>query len=300
MRNYDWNFGFGFGTRHPVRRGGYDRGVAGGGYGRSPMGGSPGAGRAAQGGRGGYGSQGGYGRGVYGEDYPVFGGIPGGQREGMYYGGEGRQRGGGAYGRDFERSGGWGRPGADYPRPEQQRRGGMGGRGLQGGSRYGQEMERPRGRYDQQQARQPFLPESAYTRHPELNRPPVRERWSASQYGVEWTADDAEIEFGVRQNLHQDSYIDVDRIEVEVDEGVVTLRGEVDNFLQARYAWDDTWETDGVRGVVNLLTVRTDRPAPDAEEPASSATAETPERAEPTEPPSAASENGSGSGDQIS
>jgi hypothetical protein len=30
--------------------------------------------------------------------------------------------------------------------------------------------------------------------------------------------------------------------------------------MEARYAWDDAWETEGVRGVVNSLTVRTDVP----------------------------------------
>jgi osmotically-inducible protein OsmY len=41
---------------------------------------------------------------------------------------------------------------------------------------------------------------------------------------------------------------------------VVTLTGEVDDFLKARYAWDDAWEAEGVRGVVNNLTVRADLP----------------------------------------
>jgi osmotically-inducible protein OsmY len=43
-------------------------------------------------------------------------------------------------------------------------------------------------------------------------------------------------------------------------DGVVTLSGEVDDFLEARYAWDDAWEAEGVRGVINNLTVRTAEP----------------------------------------
>ena len=41
---------------------------------------------------------------------------------------------------------------------------------------------------------------------------------------------------------------------------MVTLKGEVDDYLEARYAWDDAWEAAGVRGVLNQLTVRTDEP----------------------------------------
>jgi hypothetical protein len=47
-----------------------------------------------------------------------------------------------------------------------------------------------------------------------------------------------------------------------VEEGVVTLTGEVADFMEARYAWDDAWESPGVRGVVNNITVRTDLPHP--------------------------------------
>jgi hypothetical protein len=261
MRDYDWSFGFGFGTRYPIRRSGYDRGY-GGGYGRPPMGGSadPGGGRSRQG-RGGYGPARGYDRGIYGEDYPVFGGVPGGRREGMYYGGGGRQREGGAYGQDFERGGGRRRPGPEPVRGGFPPRGGMGS-GPRGGAPYRQGAGQPRTPYDAGYARQPFLPDVAYQRHPELERtaPQRRDRWIPGRFAAVGP-DDEEIQSGVRQNLYQDNFIDADQIEVEVNGGVVTLRGEVDDYLQARYAWDDAWETDGVRGVVNLLVVRTDQPA---------------------------------------
>jgi len=74
---------------------------------------------------------------------------------------------------------------------------------------------------------------------------------------------DAEIRQAVLENLFDDTWIDPQRIDVSVDDGVVTLRGEVADFMEARYAWDDAWETAGVRGVVNHLTVRSDLPGPE-------------------------------------
>lgn len=67
---------------------------------------------------------------------------------------------------------------------------------------------------------------------------------------------DDEIRDDVQEALFQDSWIEPDRIEVEVDNGIVTLKGEVRDFMEARYAWDDAWDTPGVRGVINQLTVQ--------------------------------------------
>ncbi len=78
---------------------------------------------------------------------------------------------------------------------------------------------------------------------------------------------DDDVRESVRENLFQDSYVNPDRIDVQVDRGVVTLRGEVEDFLQARYAWDDAWESPGVRGVINNLTVRTDRASDEMDMP---------------------------------
>jgi hypothetical protein len=133
---------------------------------------------------------------------------------------------------------------------------GMRGRGEYGG--YG-------GGYDAGFTRETFVPEQAYRRHPELDRPQehLRGRWPERGHamgGMGAGMDDGEIRQSVRQNLHQDSWIRPDRIQVEVNGGVVTLTGEVDDYMQARYAWDDAWETGGVRGVINNLTVRTDQP----------------------------------------
>ncbi len=96
------------------------------------------------------------------------------------------------------------------------------------------------------------------------------DRWPAGASA--WRSrrlDDEDIREAVRENLFQDSYIDPGRIDVNVDRGVVTLRGEVDDFLEARYAWDDAWESPGVRGVINHLTVRTDRASDEMDMPQS-------------------------------
>lgn len=69
---------------------------------------------------------------------------------------------------------------------------------------------------------------------------------------------DEDVREAVRENLFQDTWVDPRGIRVEVSDGVVTLEGEVRDFMEARYAWDDAWESDGVRGVINNLTVRSD------------------------------------------
>ncbi|HEX5724130.1 MAG TPA: BON domain-containing protein [Longimicrobiaceae bacterium] len=126
------------------------------------------------------------------------------------------------------------------------------------GPAYGARPSQARG-YDRGFAREPFVPEEAYRRHPEYGQPRHGpQRWNEGDYRGEPTDDD--LAHAVRARMYQDAWLDVDRIDVAVEDGVVTLTGEVDDFLEARYAWDDAWETPGVRGVVNQLTVRTDRP----------------------------------------
>lgn len=126
-----------------------------------------------------------------------------------------------------------------------------------------------RGGYGSAYADRPFMPEVAYRRHPEYERPPRNAggRWpdqpSGPAYGYAGEPDDEEVKQSVRESLYGDSWVDADRIEVEVEDGVVTLTGKVDDYMEARYAWDDAWETPGVRGVVNQLTVST---GPDQDE----------------------------------
>jgi hypothetical protein len=176
------------------------------------------------------------------------------RRRGRY--GEGR-------GRVFERDGAWGRGESGYPdeqsppagewarRWETERWGGTRGR-----------YDRPMRGYDE-----PFLPEAAYRRHPELDRPPRRSggAWPTSgrARGGRETTMDRDVRQAVRESLYQDAWLQADSIRVEVENGIVTLRGDVDDHMEARYAWDDAWETPGVRGVVNQLTVRTDRAVPE-------------------------------------
>lgn len=213
MRGYD-AYRFGGGWQGPMR--GYDRGPGP----RGPMGAGPWGGGGGPFGRG----HDRYDRGIYGDAYPGFDGVPRDMRRGYD---------GGGYGAPVQR--GWGGYGEEY-------------------------RDEWRGGY----AREPFLPDSAYQRHPELNQRPER----GPRYGYD--IDDTDLEMGdddilraVRQRMYEDVWLDVDRIGVEVEDGVVTLTGEVDDFLEARYAWDDAWETMGVRGVVNHIRVRVDESGPE-------------------------------------
>lgn len=259
MARYDWGRGYGREPGYAGTSGGYGSEYASWGDASWP---TWGAGRrrdaqpwpswrAAQGARG-------YDRGVYGGDYPSYGGYPGGSQQGMYYGGRS----------GYMESGG--RP------PAHRSRYGPWGAYETGGGRYDAGIARAgpyrydagygaigRGRYDAGYAHEPFVPEEAYRRHPELSRRPEHggSPWSGPRRGGGMgEMDDEEVRRAVRQSLHQDGWIRPERIQVAVNGGVVTLTGDVDDYMQARYAWDDAWETSGVRGVVNNLTVRTDQP----------------------------------------
>jgi len=172
------------------------------------------------------------GRGTYGEAYPGYGGYPGGRRRGMYYGGEW-----GGYGGDYTRRR-WGGAPSSYDR------------GLMG--------ER-------------FLPEEIYRRHHEFDRPQRHDSmgpWEEGGGGGRHVhLSDRALKRAVRESLNRDPWVDSERIDVDVDNAVVTLSGEVDDFMEARYVWDDAWETPGVHGVVNHLTVRVDIPADANQEP---------------------------------
>ena len=207
--------------------GDYQRGAFGGDY----EGGSYGGFRGAAGrGYGGYGADYGLDMGRYDVDYG-----------GAFMGGVSRRTFGGGYDAGFgdfgARSGGL-------------QGGGYGGvRGYDAG--YGGH------------ARGPFMPEEAYSRHPEYNQPSQRRGMHTVGYG--YSAPDADLSddqvlHGVRMRLQHDRWLEADRINVEVEDGVVTLTGEVGDFMEARYAWDDAWETPGVHGVINSLAVRTDLP----------------------------------------
>jgi hypothetical protein len=78
---------------------------------------------------------------------------------------------------------------------------------------------------------------------------------------------DEEVRQAVYRRMAQDPWVDPSRVQVRVEDGVVTLTGEVDDFMEARYVWDDAWESPGVRGVINHLAVRTDLPRDEPGEP---------------------------------
>ncbi len=66
---------------------------------------------------------------------------------------------------------------------------------------------------------------------------------------------DDQIRADVEEALFYDTWVDADRIQVEVEDGVVTLRGTLASFDEIRYATDDAWDVDGVRGVRTELEV---------------------------------------------
>ena len=67
---------------------------------------------------------------------------------------------------------------------------------------------------------------------------------------------DDELREEVQEALFYDTWVDADAITVEVRDGVVFLRGELPNYDEIRYATDDAWDVEGVRGVRSELTVR--------------------------------------------
>jgi osmotically-inducible protein OsmY len=141
---------------------------------------------------------------------------------------------------------------------------GFGGEGDEGGYRRPREYPGPsmRERHEGRAGQARYVPEHPRGRPPERGASPVHARSGAPftmRGGRTDGQSDATLRQAVRESLHRDRFVDADALDVEVSDGVVTLRGEVDDFLTARYAWDDAWETEGVHGVVNLITVRTDR-----------------------------------------
>lgn len=60
----------------------------------------------------------------------------------------------------------------------------------------------------------------------------------------------------MRYSLVWDTYVDEGRIDVDVKDGMVTLKGSVDTIVEKRSAGDDAWDTPGVRDVRNELVVQ--------------------------------------------
>ncbi|GLU33765.1 BON domain-containing protein [Trinickia caryophylli] len=68
-------------------------------------------------------------------------------------------------------------------------------------------------------------------------------------------ADPADIATKILAALKRRAHADAKRLDVEVREGVVTLRGTVGSLAEKRAAEGVAWATRGVRGVVDQLTV---------------------------------------------
>jgi hypothetical protein len=66
---------------------------------------------------------------------------------------------------------------------------------------------------------------------------------------------DDELRHEVEEALFYDTWVDAEAITVDVRDGVVTLRGELPDHDEVRYATDDAWDVDGVRGVRSELRV---------------------------------------------
>ena len=73
---------------------------------------------------------------------------------------------------------------------------------------------------------------------------------------------DDEVRKDVEEALFYDTWVDAESITVDVSEGVVTLRGALPDHDEIRYATDDAWEVEGVRGVRTELRVDSARRKP--------------------------------------
>ncbi|MCL5957962.1 MAG: BON domain-containing protein [Chloroflexi bacterium] len=67
---------------------------------------------------------------------------------------------------------------------------------------------------------------------------------------------DTEIRRDVESALFYDSWVDSKDVNVDVDDGVVTLSGTVHSRFEKRSAGDDAWDVPGVKDVCNSLQVQ--------------------------------------------
>lgn len=79
--------------------------------------------------------------------------------------------------------------------------------------------------------------------------------WGSSHGRNEERSEDEHLQRAVRWSLFEDTWLDARNIDIAVRNGVVTLTGKVRDYMALRYAWDDAWETPGVRGVISRLEV---------------------------------------------
>ena len=73
---------------------------------------------------------------------------------------------------------------------------------------------------------------------------------------------DDELKQEVQEALFYDTWVDAEAITVDVSDGVVTLRGDLPDHEEVRYAVDDAWDVEGVRGVRCELRIDRSRRKP--------------------------------------
>jgi hypothetical protein len=138
----------------------------------------------------------------------------------------------GGYGRDFGPRGGFGGPGPEYDAEPS----------------YGREMEFED--TDGEWTSGPVHGPARYGLGPYHQRLRSRRR------------PDDELKKEVEDALFYDTWVDSEAIAVEVSDGVVTLRGELPDYQEVRYATDDAWDVEGVHGVHSQLVVNSARRPP--------------------------------------
>jgi len=67
---------------------------------------------------------------------------------------------------------------------------------------------------------------------------------------------DPDVHRDVQDALFFDTWVDAERISVEVEDGRVILRGELPTEQEIRFACDDAWSVAGVREVVSEMVLR--------------------------------------------
>ncbi len=64
------------------------------------------------------------------------------------------------------------------------------------------------------------------------------------------------IKSTIVDQLYLDTRVDASRVNVDVEDGIATLHGEVPTYHSSRCAYRDALQVGGVRGVINKITVR--------------------------------------------
>lgn len=115
----------------------------------------------------------------------------------------------------------------------------------QGGSRYGSNREIGYiGGGESRYATRATPPEEWPLRGPHTGRGPRNYRRSSER-----------IEEDVNERLTQHGWLDATELEVAVEDDVVTLHGEVDDYRDKRLAEDIAYNVSGVHDVNNRITV---------------------------------------------